>query len=299
VFSFFLGVLGGPLKHVHHCVIFGLCPPDLILRWTPDVSQILGLICLMPPRPYEELYGHYLKPLTMCFRLGEPDTRLAVLQCYTNIVKRYASFDWAAYDRAAEEDPSTTDVEDVGWFVSLRRADYMLTISELVAHVDSVCSVAVHYSRTDLPMFDRILTFCEVSVAHTDAYLIVSETSTCLIPFHMLVVSGFVNMKMCQRLKEMWGWGWGCGVALQVCTKLHRKYKLPLQWVPSHSIAYACLLTPALEVVSRFCGVLTEAHAEMRDLKIVAKKHPEMNIDLDRPENDFFNFYLMDFSCML
>lgn len=70
--------------------------------------------------------------------------------------------------------------------------------------------------------------------------------------------------------------------------------------VPSHPVAYACLLGSTLDVISRACGVLAETYSDILSVKALVSKEPETTVEFNGLENvDFFNFFLKDFSCML
>lgn len=117
----------------------------------------------MPPRPLEDLYRGILRPLYATFCVAEPEAQAAIMKCYTDIVVRYASFDWAEYDREADEQGGVGDVFVTSSFSLLPRADYMRTIYEVVQFVDSVCSVGLHLDRNNLLLVNRIVGFYEVS----------------------------------------------------------------------------------------------------------------------------------------
>jgi len=86
----------------------------------------------------------------------------------------------------------------------------------------------------------------------------------------------------------------------EVSSRMNREFDLPLTLIPSHVVAYYCLLTPSLDVLSRFCGVLSETYEDIRGVKLLAKKNPEIAVANDGLENvDYFNFFLKDFACML
>ena len=70
---------------------------------------------------------------------------------------------------------------------------------------------------------------------------------------------------------------------------LNAKFDLPLTIVPSHGVAYSCLLAASLDVVSRFCGVLNKMIVEVENVKAI-DRDSLLWADHDGLENlDYFN----------
>ena len=71
---------------------------DYVLRWNgvDFRREVLALIVLMPPLPFEVLYMDMLRPLYTHFVTGSSAVRCDLVRCFTGIISRYAEYDWVS-----------------------------------------------------------------------------------------------------------------------------------------------------------------------------------------------------------
>jgi hypothetical protein len=135
---------------------------DFLRSWDgrSHFAEIMRLVRWLPPLPWEDLYRSILRPLGKTFFTLPCESKSAVLECFTHMLRSWLRTDWNAYHRFFSGQSRRRHF-DLGFTlnpVEASHVDFNRTLYEFVRYVDQLASLSLLAETTspNSPITDPI-----------------------------------------------------------------------------------------------------------------------------------------------
>lgn len=134
-------------------------------------KQILGLLSTLHPRPYEELYGHFLKPLLRLFICSSPAWKAKLTLAYTSLLRQWAAIDWASHYSLSRTLSGKTMENNMFLFRTLKNEiDYFHVLHEFGQHIAMLNTMALQIDEDHVCVQHAALSYCELAAVLSTQY---------------------------------------------------------------------------------------------------------------------------------